>query len=433
MVLLEFFVRYYLKLVTDPKCYILSRYINKLLTFSIIIFSVFYNFGASIFLFFQKSPFIINFFSKLSGFFCCLLIITSLYNHKTIKINKYSLPILFFLFLYSIRLAYDAFFLNLKSAYPNLLIFSYFFGGIVFISLAIIIARKYLNIRYIFKFFIITLCLSNLAIFILLIRTSQFNILTIFSQRLSFGIEDIDSYDIINSITISVNASLLLLYFTFSSIFKITFLRFNKHISLILILLSILNLILSGSRGPLISMLFIILLMLIQAKKIKLKNIFRFIFILTLIIFFFLRFTSINFNEISYLQRIYSNDEFTLLKDDSRKELYNSAISQFYINPIIGDKYFEETTKTYPHNILIEVLMSTGLIGIVLFLIHCFVLLFLYLKYYIYKDEKTFIFYVTFFYFFCSLFSSSIWGNLEFFIFSILLIYTLKNKLNTVE
>ena len=401
------------------------KYINKLLTISIIIFSVFYNIGAGIFLFFQKSPYFINFTSKLLGLFCSLVIILFLFNSKKIKINKFSIPLFLFLILYSIRLIFDVFFLNLNSGYPNLLIFSYFFGGTISVCFAILLSNKYINISYVLKYYIYFLCLSNVIIFILLIKLSQLNILTLFSQRLSFGINENETNDIINSITISVNAALLLIYFMFSSIFKFYLITIDKYIIRILILLCIINLILSGSRGPMISMVFIFILMLVQARKLNLFFFFRSTIFIIIFSFIFFEALNLKLNDLNYVQRIYSNDEITIFKDDNRKELYISAYLQFTKNPIFGDKYFEEITKTYPHNIFLEVLMSTGLVGILFFLLHIFNLVFLYFKNYNIKNNSTFLFYITFFYFSCSLFSSSIWGNLEFFIFSALLIYTL--------
>jgi O-antigen ligase len=172
-------------------------------------------------------------------------------------------------------------------------------------------------------------------------------------------------------------------------------------------------------------MVFIFILMLVQARKLNLFFFFRSTIFIIIFSFIFFEALNLKLNDLNYVQRIYSNDEITIFKDDNRKELYISAYLQFTKNPIFGDKYFEEITKTYPHNIFLEVLMSTGLVGILFFLLHIFNLVFLYFKNYNIKNNSTFLFYITFFYFSCSLFSSSIWGNLEFFIFSALLIYTL--------
>ena len=56
--------------------------------------------------------------------------------------------------------------------------------------------------------------------------------------------------------------------------------------------------------------------------------------------------------------------------ESSRTALWSSALSQFARNPILGDKMFEEKVlKQYPHNIIVETLMSTGVVGTAFFLV----------------------------------------------------------------
>jgi len=324
------------------------------------------------------------------------------------------------------------YFRNLKSGYPNYLILSYYFGGIITLIIAIISVRNFIKLEYILTHFVKFLCFANISIFILLLSTSQLNLETLFSQRLSFGIEENESFDIINSITISINASLLLAYFIFCYNFNIYFIKINKFLKLFLIVISLLNLILSGSRGPLFSLIIITLLIYIQGNKSIFFLLLKVSIFVFLIFILLVRKYNINLQDLNYIQRIYSNDELTFIKDDNRKVLYNSAYTQFLRNPIFGDKYYEEITKTYPHNIFLEILMSTGIFGLFFFILHLFTILFIYVKNLKIKNEYSFLVLITIFYLLCSLFSSSIWGNLEFFIFSSLLCYSTvsKNKVN---
>lgn len=48
---------------------------------------------------------------------------------------------------------------------------------------------------------------------------------------------------------------------------------------------------------------------------------------------------------------------------------YTGALNQFFDHPVMGDVPFERATYNYPHNIFLEVLMSTGVIGFGLFAI----------------------------------------------------------------
>lgn len=45
---------------------------------------------------------------------------------------------------------------------------------------------------------------------------------------------------------------------------------------------------------------------------------------------------------------------------------YSGAINQFFENPLIGGLPFEQETFNYPHNLFLEVLMSTGIVGVLL-------------------------------------------------------------------
>jgi len=411
----------------------LKKYINILITSSILIFTIFYNIGATLLLLFHYPPFILNFSSKFLALFCSLFLIIFYFKPLEIRLKKSSFPLLIFLFIYGVRIIIDMYFRNLISGYPNYLILSYYFGGIITLIVAIISVRNFIKLNFIMTHFVKFLCFANISIFILLLSTSQLNLQTLFSQRLSFGIEENETFDIINSITISINAALLLLYFIFCNNFSINFIKINNPLKLFLIIVSILNLILSGSRGPLFSLIIITLLIYIQGNK-SLMYLFFKIFIFVFIFFILLvKKYNLNLEDLNYIQRIYSNNEFTFIKDDNRKELYNSAYNQFIRNPIFGDKYYEEITKTYPHNIFLEILMSTGIFGIVFFILHLFTILLIYFKNFKFKNEYTFLIFITIFYLLCSLFSSSIWGNLEFFIFSSLLYYSTASNSNILN
>lgn len=399
----------------------MNKKINILFVTSLLIFSVFYNIGAGVFLMINTSPQIFNFISKLIGFSFSLVLILKYFQINNIRVNIFSIPLFSFLFIYSTRLLVDIFIRNLTSTYSNVLIFSYFFGGIIAIVVSIVAVHKFINTRFILNLFIYYLCIANFIIFLLIIKSSQFNFITLFSQRLSFGIEESDSNDIINSITISMNASLLLLYFFYETNFRIKLIKQNIYLRTFLLVISVLNLLLSGSRGPFVSLIFIIIVMFIQKNKLNIYKIFSLTFIFVITIVILLSVFNIDLWDLNFIQRIYSNEEFVLLNDDNRFDLYNSALKQFKLNPIFGDKYFENITGTYPHNIFLEVLMSTGLIGFLFFILHLLSLVIIYIKKFKHFSEKTFLFYLTFFYFFCSLFSSSIWGNVEFFIFSALM------------
>lgn len=53
---------------------------------------------------------------------------------------------------------------------------------------------------------------------------------------------------------------------------------------------------------------------------------------------------------------------------DGRESYYSSSFDQFLGSPLVGDSLQNELFKFYPHNIILEVMLSTGLIGLIPFL-----------------------------------------------------------------
>ena len=48
---------------------------------------------------------------------------------------------------------------------------------------------------------------------------------------------------------------------------------------------------------------------------------------------------------------------------DSRERMFASAWQQFLEKPILGSALLEETSGFYPHNLVLEAFMATGIIG----------------------------------------------------------------------
>jgi O-antigen ligase len=67
----------------------------------------------------------------------------------------------------------------------------------------------------------------------------------------------------------------------------------------------------------------------------------------------------------------YRIGEFFNRRAGGQKEIrdfeWESAINQFLSHPVLGDKYITDYDMYYPHNIYLEVLMSSGVIGGFLF------------------------------------------------------------------
>lgn len=145
-----------------------------------------------------------------------------------------------------------------------------------------------------------------------------------------------------------------------------TTLRNKIYLSLI-IALSATPFFLGSSRGSLVALLFPFLLIMISAKKIT-KN------------FKLISITFVAFVAIIYLSEYFGSsliDRFTQTNSDIqegndaaiRTVMWSNAFNQFTENPIMGDRLKVDGFDIYPHNIFIEILQCTGLLGFIPFFI----------------------------------------------------------------
>lgn len=188
----------------------------------------------------------------------------------------------------------------------------------------------------------------------------------------------------------------------------------KSKISFLLSFTSIIALILLSGRGVVIGLglsLFIIYIRRFKMTETGLRNIF---FTILLIVF------TVNFlpnwkgSEVllSRMENITQGDKSLL----SRYEQYKFVVNTFFENPILGIglgsfgvEFFNTDIRAYPHNLILEVLVEQGLIGLILFLSFLLPILYSSLRLLYYNDP---IFYILvgllIFEFFNALKSSSI-------------------------
>lgn len=127
--------------------------------------------------------------------------------------------------------------------------------------------------------------------------------------------------------------------------------------SLIFIFPGFILIFMGGSRGVLLSL--ILYFILIYYKKIWLL----FPALIILLSFLYSKFSE----KLLIINRIYRDDN--IVTDIGRLDLINDALEQFYKNPIFGGNYLELKSMYYPHNLPLEVMISTGLVGFTIFLV----------------------------------------------------------------
>ncbi len=129
----------------------------------------------------------------------------------------------------------------------------------------------------------------------------------------------------------------------------------------------------SASRGPLVALLITACIFLLATRKLTIRQI-----LLPSIASLVVAASINNYLEENTSIRVTARLEAsTEGVDDSvvgRQIAYAGALSQFLSNPITGDYIEERITKYYPHNIILESLMATGIIGgipLLIILTHC--------------------------------------------------------------
>ncbi|MBU0743762.1 MAG: O-antigen ligase family protein [Gammaproteobacteria bacterium] len=166
---------------------------------------------------------------------------------------------------------------------------------------------------------------------------------------------------------ISVSLIFLSLLFIFEG--KGSF-SFKKIVSLIMLFFGIGGLVLSASRGPLMSLIVVIVALLIFSKKRitspKLANLF-FLFIVLVILIPIV--VSVAQNQGVFVAHVFDLpwvETFSSSALDIRIVLWKAGLKVFLNNPIFGD-FFSFFGFEYPHNIVIEAFSSAGIfMGIML-------------------------------------------------------------------
>ena len=187
------------------------------------------------------------------------------------------------------------------------------------------------------------------------------------------------------------------------------YLKYNKKINFIYILILIISLFISNSRGPILASVFSTGLFFFNTK-IKYKKFFIFLLLSFLIIYFTFFFSD-------YL---YGRQGYSFIH---RLNALSNAFEIFNFNghglSSFGRLIFNEDTNQYPHNIFVELIFEFGFIGFILGLS------LLYLVYSCYS--KSIIGYLTMYFFINAQFSGDIAGNTLLYI-SLVIAWQLKNN-----
>lgn len=170
--------------------------------------------------------------------------------------------------------------------------------------------------------------------------------------------------EVVSPLTLSYSSTLIIGVIVFYLLFNKTSKKI-KVLSVLTIILAIVPFFLGASRGSIFAIFipFIFYAMSNMSLKSMIKYIFSFSILIALI--FYLD----NYFQSGLLNRFLGTSEAieTGGSSASRLDIWSGSFSQFLSHPIFGDKINTDFNNFYPHNIFLEVLQSTGIIGFIPF------------------------------------------------------------------
>lgn len=283
------------------------------------------------------------------------------------KFSPGAWALLIFWVLYSIRLMYDVQVKELIFKGDLLKLYGFAFGNCLVGAMATLLTLRWVSFRSI-RFIVVSfVVLGGLAILAGVIFQYQTINPAEIVGRARFTIDDGSERgkDVLNPITISLAGQLM------STV--IFYLYLNGRLTILRglwavpgILVGLMVMVMGGSRGPflgtVIGFLFVIVVRLYHTRKTSL-NLLR-IFItfsaaLVCVVNFILN--KLADTDLLVLRRLSELGQGT--EKEVRTYQWEAAWNQFLENPVLGDQYLERAFNFYPHNIYLEVLMATGLVG----------------------------------------------------------------------
>jgi hypothetical protein len=333
------------------------------------------------------------------------------------------LLVVFFLFwvIYGVRLVYDLEYKGWQlTGYHKYYVYAWAFGCSMIPALAALVNAKNINIKRLTKNMLFFILLSNLCLAAYLINIYKYGFQAIFIERVQIFLpgeaQEVKLLpdELKKASTVLINGITLGFYGCLLGIASISyFLFYQRKLSIwstffltAAFLLGVFNLMAGASRGPFLSFVLLFTIVVLVSILITLFRIVYFLYLKIRVkvtgmrpnVFFQLRFkpvvykmmmtflgllliftlfnfakerTNIDFDQLGMSTRIKSMQEF---KNDGtiaeRVSMWKSAMHQFKTNPIFGDSFINNFGNLYSHNLIMDVLMSVGIVGSIPFFIY---------------------------------------------------------------
>jgi len=285
-----------------------------------------------------------------------------LMKRHPVRLNIGHIMFFIFWFIYSIRLFTDLSILSipLYEDHDAFYFYSLAFGGALIPSLAIIFKGKSLDVfkslELIYKFYF------AFAIILIILLAAGSSISYFHNGRL-FANENLNSIS-----TGHAGGSLALLALAF--LFNNSTYRFSRIWLYVAIFLGMGIAFYSGSRSPLVVVALVVMVFIMRVlmkRRINAKLLNSVLVLVTALVLVgtFYIVPKLDSGEFKVVERLNKSGG----EQEVRKTVWLNAAYQFINNPIVGDQFLERSNGKYPHNILLEVPMATGLLGTIPFII----------------------------------------------------------------
>lgn len=292
------------------------------------------------------------------------LIFINIEIKDTFTFNKYILLLIIFWCYYLIKLLIDLYIINLV---PNLEIFSYSKSYYILMSFGVCflpmlasykISGK-INQESLNKYLLFTFALINILLTVSFISKYGMDVAKYATTRISIRSES-GNPPLLNPITIGTYGVFLLI--------TLMYVKLNSLIKIPLFIIAFTNLILSASLGPFFGLIIMVITYLcFKWRTINKILISAIALILAGILFVVFSGIDERFFLFNRLMNLDSNQS-TFIRIESIK----LAFDQIKSNLIFGTHFFVTKNSSSPHNIFIDIFLSTGLLGIGLILFPVF-------------------------------------------------------------
>jgi hypothetical protein len=363
--------------------------LGKLCTLMVVYASFYYPLGAFIIIQLGVPSTPVNVgFRAVAAITATLLILFFLLNqHKHLRLNKSLWLLLAWWIYYGARILFDLARGVKFSTYGNEFIYGITYGNIFLPIIAVVLWREYIDLVFFKKWSFIFIFASCVLILIVVLKQAESLNMDIFLQRLDLvnNKGKARQSSVLNPIALGFYGELLLLL----SFFRILFSKYDSKTILYLIgiIIGFLLLLFGASRGPFLSCGLVIVILVLnkfsfsRSKVVLLLKYVLYILSASIILSYTLL-RNVSIKDFTMFNRIIKfAEDRQARKVDTRDIHIAHAWQDFLDSPLFGKQFVGTLDNFYPHNIIVEVFMASGLIGAFMFFPLMFYTLFVIYKY----------------------------------------------------